>query len=698
MRMRCLTFTTSLLLIPVSYVSSSSSSSPLSSSISLPHSSSLADAPLSTNNNNVHRKRKKRRRKRSSTDASFDSNISNNEASNTSTIEDGVPIIIDNTIKKQSADIDIGTSSKSSTGKRKRKRRRKEDDESPHTLVSLQLQDIVEEPTIAKINRQKRKDAYVDADTNNASGVLLPIDEDNLVHTHDTLDEKQTTDCNEDYNGDYLVDDVYAKNLSENNADEFGSIHEDSSSSSSSSTINVTRNESSESMTYQDDSNPNNPTTYIYNKQSEEEMIEEILPAAHPLKEDESTSAIPSLSSNLQDDGHVIKASTISSKQHENIQLIEGNSNNGGHQTVTTVKVSRQRKEQTVHITAKSHTKKSSLHKARKAATTGTVTQGTGKDGECLRRIKREWKDAVKSGIAYDWTNMRTINTQSKNSNNEYVRIGPFGKNLLRWHFSVAGPANSVYEGGVYHGRVLLPKDYPGSPPRVQVLTPSGRFICGADICLSASNYHPETWSPRWTVISLVNALRLHMLTTANEIGGVMASDDRRREYATASRSWILPGVVDHGQMVMSGIFPVHDDDNECDEEDSSMDDSVDISLQGKKMEAIKSEPKQQSPSGVHPQLHDDDIDASPDSTTKTKQPFNSSKASKQTKSTTKSKAAKTNDNAVVAKNRSEEEILPYLFKRIIIEMLKLPLRVVSILLKALIRIESYLRAILDSF
>ena len=51
----------------------------------------------------------------------------------------------------------------------------------------------------------------------------------------------------------------------------------------------------------------------------------------------------------------------------------------------------------------------------------------------------------------------------------------------------------------------------------------------------------------------------------------------------------------------------------------------------------------------------------------------------------------------MVAKNRSEEEILPYLFKRIIIEMLKLPLRVVSILLKALIRIESYLRAILDS-
>ncbi|EED89855.1 predicted protein, partial [Thalassiosira pseudonana CCMP1335] len=134
---------------------------------------------------------------------------------------------------------------------------------------------------------------------------------------------------------------------------------------------------------------------------------------------------------------------------------------------------------------------------------------------------------------------MRTVGSSNNESrNNDYVRIGPFGKNLLRWHFSVMGPSNSVYEGGVYHGRVLLPKDYPGSPPRVQMLTPSGRFICGEDICLSASNYHPETWTPRWTVISLVDALRLHMLTTANEIGGLLSTDEKRRQYALESRSW----------------------------------------------------------------------------------------------------------------------------------------------------------------
>ena len=137
-----------------------------------------------------------------------------------------------------------------------------------------------------------------------------------------------------------------------------------------------------------------------------------------------------------------------------------------------------------------------------------------GKDGECLRRIKREWKDAVKLGIAYDWQKIQTVTVKGRSPSgrypskdedasddnfyqSNYVRIGPYGKNLLRWHFSIMGPVNSVYMGGVYHGRILLPKDYPMSPPRVQMLTPTGRFIPGEDICLSASNYHPETWTPR---------------------------------------------------------------------------------------------------------------------------------------------------------------------------------------------------------
>ena len=180
-------------------------------------------------------------------------------------------------------------------------------------------------------------------------------------------------------------------------------------------------------------------------------------------------------------------------------------------------------------------------------------TIGGSRESAALRRIQREWRDAAKLGIAYDWLNHKSV---GKVTTTRYVRIGPFGKHLLRWHFSVSGPPSSDFANGIYHGRVLLPKDYPGSPPRIQVLTPSGRFLPGQDICLSASSFHPESWTPRWTVLSLVDALRLHMLTQANEIGGMNATPQERRAYAKASRSWTL-GRVQHSSMIEAGLFPM---------------------------------------------------------------------------------------------------------------------------------------------
>jgi len=69
------------------------------------------------------------------------------------------------------------------------------------------------------------------------------------------------------------------------------------------------------------------------------------------------------------------------------------------------------------------------------------------------------------------------------------------------------------------------------------------------DICLSASNYHPETWSPQWTLIGIVQALRLHMLLEANEIGGVVTSNRRRKQLAVQSQSWKC-SKIDHSKMM----------------------------------------------------------------------------------------------------------------------------------------------------
>ena len=49
----------------------------------------------------------------------------------------------------------------------------------------------------------------------------------------------------------------------------------------------------------------------------------------------------------------------------------------------------------------------------------------------------------------------------------------PLEENLFEWHFTILGPQGTDYEGGRYHGRILLPTEYPMKPPSIIFLTVS---------------------------------------------------------------------------------------------------------------------------------------------------------------------------------------------------------------------------------
>ena len=49
--------------------------------------------------------------------------------------------------------------------------------------------------------------------------------------------------------------------------------------------------------------------------------------------------------------------------------------------------------------------------------------------------------------------------------------------NLFEWHFTIRGPPDTAFEGGVYHGRILLPSQYPFKPPNIMFLTVRARHI-----------------------------------------------------------------------------------------------------------------------------------------------------------------------------------------------------------------------------
>lgn len=59
-----------------------------------------------------------------------------------------------------------------------------------------------------------------------------------------------------------------------------------------------------------------------------------------------------------------------------------------------------------------------------------------------------------------------------RDATDEYYAY-PLDENLFEWHFTVQGPPSTDFAGGVYHGRILLPNEYPMKPPNIILLTVS---------------------------------------------------------------------------------------------------------------------------------------------------------------------------------------------------------------------------------
>lgn len=119
-----------------------------------------------------------------------------------------------------------------------------------------------------------------------------------------------------------------------------------------------------------------------------------------------------------------------------------------------------------------------------------------------------------------------------------HIVARPTEKNMLAWHYVLHDlPAETPYNGGVYWGKLVFPKEYPLKPPAIYMLTPSGRFEVNSRLCLSMSDFHPESWNPSWRIESILIGLVSFMLDAAEPrtTGGVHTSASRRREFAKAS-------------------------------------------------------------------------------------------------------------------------------------------------------------------
>lgn len=134
----------------------------------------------------------------------------------------------------------------------------------------------------------------------------------------------------------------------------------------------------------------------------------------------------------------------------------------------------------------------------------------------CTNRLRKELREIKKNPV-------------------QNIRALPRESNILEWHYVIEGTKGSPFEGGWYHGVVTFPKEYPYKPPGIQMLTPNGRFKTSTSLCLSMSDFHPESWNPLWSVGTILMGLHSFMIENTPTQGSMTSTDSTKRKFAYES-------------------------------------------------------------------------------------------------------------------------------------------------------------------
>ncbi|CAN4085102.1 unnamed protein product [Withania somnifera] len=121
----------------------------------------------------------------------------------------------------------------------------------------------------------------------------------------------------------------------------------------------------------------------------------------------------------------------------------------------------------------------------------------------CVKRLQKEYRALCKEPVSH-------------------VVARPSPNDILEWR-------------GYYYGKIKFPPEYPFKPPGISMTTPNGRFMTQKKICLSMSDFHPESWNPMWSVSSILTGLLSFMMDNSPTTGSVSTTIAEKEKLAKES-------------------------------------------------------------------------------------------------------------------------------------------------------------------
>ncbi|XP_010540108.1 PREDICTED: ubiquitin-conjugating enzyme E2 34 [Tarenaya hassleriana] len=134
----------------------------------------------------------------------------------------------------------------------------------------------------------------------------------------------------------------------------------------------------------------------------------------------------------------------------------------------------------------------------------------------CIKRLQKEYRALCKEPVSH-------------------VVARPSPSDILEWHYVLEGSEGTPFAGGFYYGKIKFPPEYPYKPPGITMITPNGRFMTQKKICLSMSDFHPESWNPMWSVSSILTGLLSFMMDNSPTTGSVNTTATEKQRLAKSS-------------------------------------------------------------------------------------------------------------------------------------------------------------------